>query len=255
MVSVKGAAKRFLPEPVLNRVRRVRSWRASRRVHNRYEYADRYEFFRKALYALKFNGISGDYAEFGCMGAQTFCIAYRLLTKFSTDLGPFHLWAFDSFQGFPPSSLDKDSHPHWFGGNMATSLDEFHRLCRSRGVARSAYTTVPGFYEESLAPSAPGLRPEKIRLAYVDCDMYTSTKAVLQFLAPRLQHGMILALDDYYCYSSTMPSGERLAVAEAFAGSTQWRLLPYVQFGWHGMSFVVEAIGAGNASGNHDAHW
>ena len=212
-------------------------------------------FLRKAFIALKFNGIEGDYSEFGSNGANTLCIAHRLLAEYSYELGPFHLWAFDSFQGFPDSRLEEDAHPHWFKGNMATSLDEFHRLCASRGVPRSAYTTVPGFYEQSLDPSAPGPRPERIRLAYIDCDMYTSTRCVLQFLAPRLQHGMVVAFDDYYCYSSTAPSGERLAASDAFAGSRQWRLLPYVQFGWHGMSFIVEAIEAGKQGGAHDSHW
>jgi O-methyltransferase len=236
------AAKEYLPQPIVNFLRRVYSWRRYFNKHLRNTYADQYTFLRKALVALKFNGITGDYAEFGCWGAQTFCMTYRILAKYPFNVGPFHLWAFDSFQGLPPSSCSKDSHPYWIEGAMATSLDEFHRLCKSRGIPRSAYTTIPGFYEKSLAPSASGPRPEKIRLAYIDCDMYSSTKSVLQFLMPRLQHGMILAFDDYYCYSSTMPSGERLAVAEAFASNTQWRLLPYIQFGWHGMSFIVEKI-------------
>jgi O-methyltransferase len=236
-------------------LRQLNPWRSSRKLHARNEYADRYDFLRKAFIALKFNSITGDYAEFGCAGANTFCMAYHILAEYPFDVGPFHLWAFDSFQGLPGSSLAKDSHPAWIQGTMATALDEFHRLCSSRGVPRSAYTTVPGFYEQSLDPSAPGPRPEKIRLAYLDCDLYTSTKAVLRFLMPRLQHGMILAFDDYYCYSSTMPSGERLAAAEEFLSNPQWRLLPYIQFGWHGMSFIVEAIGTGNPNGNCGSYW
>lgn len=250
---LKSAVKQYLPEPIVNFIRRVKSWRQNE--YRRKEYADRYDFLRKTLTALKYNGITGDYVEFGCYGAQTFCIVYRILAKYPFDVGPFHLWAFDSFQGLPPSSSSKDIHPNWITGSMAISLDNFYRLCHSRGMPRSAYTTVPGFYEESLDPSTPGPRPEKIRLAYIDCDMYSSTKAVLRFLMPRLQHGMVLAFDDYYCYSSTMPSGERLAVAEDFAVNSQWRLLPYIQFGWHGMSFIVEELGKTELSGNHGSHW
>lgn len=251
---LKAAAKQYLPQPIVNFLRRGYSWLSPNELARKDD-ADRYDFLRKAFVTLKYNGITGDYAEFGCCWATTFCMAYRILAKHPFDVGPFHLWAFDSFQGLPGSSCDKDYHPHWIEGNMATSLDEFQRLCSARGVPRSAYTTVPGFYEQSLDPAAPGPRPEKIRLAYIDCDLYSSTKAVLRFLMPKLQHGMILAFDDYYCYSSTMPSGERLAIAEEFASNPQWRLLPYYQFGWHGMSFIVEAIGAGNPSGNHEAHW
>ncbi len=255
MPSLKAALKQSLPEPIVDLLRRARSKLFRPNLHAKHEYADRYDFLRKAFITLKFNGIMGDYAEFGCCGAMTFCIAYRLLADYPFALGPFHLWAFDSFQGFPESTVPKDAHPYWVPGDMATSLDDFHGLCRMRGVPRSAYTAVPGFYEQSLDPSAPGPRPEKIRLAYIDCDMYTSTKEVLRFLMPKLQHGMILAFDDYYCFSAAMASGERLAAAEAFAGNPQWRLLPYMHFGWHGMSFIVEARGAGIPDGNLEAHW
>lgn len=63
---------------------------------------------------------------------------------------------------------------------------------------------------------------------------------LLKFLLPRLKHGMILAFDDYYCWSSSQTSGERRACAEIFADDKEWSLVPYLQFGWAGMSFVVE---------------
>ena len=42
------------------------------------------------MHLLEFNGIDGDYVEFGCDGAQTFRLAHR----FSRDLETHrHLWA------------------------------------------------------------------------------------------------------------------------------------------------------------------
>jgi O-methyltransferase len=255
MHPLKVAAMRHLPPPVLRLIRSTRSLWSRERSYRRHEYAGRYEFLRKAFTALEFNGIAGDYAEFGCCGAMTFSMAYRILATYLRDGASCHLWAFDSFQGLPEPSAAEDAHPEWVRGAMCTGLDEFHLLCRSRGIPRAAYTTVAGFYEQSLVEGAPGPRPAKIRLAYIDCDLYTSTRAVLRFLLPRLQPGMILAFDDYYCCSSRLPSGERLAVAEAFSDHPQWRLLPYIQFGWHGMSFFVEEAGIGARGGNHGAHW
>jgi len=248
--SLKASAKKLLPLSVVDFFRRFSGkggwqhwikYHAKHRNHAQNEFSDRYDFLRKSLIALKFNGIAGDYVEFGCCGAMTFCIAHRLLTDYSYNLGSFHLWAFDSFQGLPGSAGAPDVHPRWKPGTLCTPVEDFHALCKSRGVPQSAYTAVPGFYDQSLDPSATGPRPDKIRLAYIDCDMFSSTETVLKFLMPRLQHGMILAFDDYYCYSNTLPSGERLALAAAFAKSPQWRLLPYLPFGWHGMSFIVEA--------------
>jgi O-methyltransferase len=255
-VSSLRGAKHYLPAPLVDAFRRTRlRFRRRYHAHARHEYGDRREFFRKALMALEFNGIAGDYAEFGCCGAMTFCMAYEFLAQRRASAAPVHLWAFDSFQGLPESAVTEDAHPVWTPGSFKMSLEEFHRRCRVHRVPRDAYTVVPGFFEETLGPGASGARPEKIRLAYVDCDMYSSTQTVLRFLEPRLQHGMILAFDDYYCCSASLPSGERLAAAEMFATHPRFRLVPYVQFGWHGMSFLVEQTGPGQPSGNHGTHW
>jgi len=64
---------------------------------------------------------------------------------------------------------------------------------------------------------------------------------VLKFLLPRLKHGMILAFDDYHVYSSRQVSGARRASVEIFSRNPDWRLVPYVQYGWGCMSYIVES--------------
>jgi hypothetical protein len=83
-------------------------------------------------------------------------------------------------------------------------------------------------------------QPVNISLAYVDCDLYSSTKAVLNFLRPRLKHGMIIAFDDYFCWSDTQSAGEKRALLEFLNENENWIFTPYLTFGWHGNSFVVE---------------
>src|SRR5207237_8887813 len=153
---------------------------------------------------------------------------------------PAKLWAFDSFQGFP-TPREADAHPEWAEGKMAITVAEFRAACAKRGSPRDAYTVVPGFYEETVARMSPMDEPADIALAYVDCDLYTSTRTVLEFLRPRLKHGMIVAFDDYFCWSATQMSGERKAWLELAAADERWEWLPYVQYGWHGRSFVLEA--------------
>ena len=123
---------------------------------------------------------------------------------------------------------------------MATSLDEFHATCASNGIPSDTYSVVPGFYDQTLTGLSPEDAPKNIALAYVDCDLYSSSKTVLQFLIPRLKHGMIIAFDDYFCFSASQISGERKAMLEFLANDGRWALLPYMQFGWHGNSFVIE---------------
>ena len=203
----------------------------------RLEVSLRREFFYKAFKALRFNGIDGDYVEFGSWGAMTFALAYHEIWERGH---PARLWAFDSFRGLPEPGADEE-HPVWQAGAMATSLEEFHALCAERGIPRERYTAVPGFYDETIAQMSPEDEPRNIALAYVDCDLYSSTRTVLDFLRPRLKHGMIVAFDDYFCWSATQPAGERRAFREFVADDTRWHWLPYVQYGWAGQSFAIEA--------------
>jgi hypothetical protein len=201
------------------------------------ERANRETFFDLAFTALHFNGIDGDYAEFGCHGGYTFAQAYHQARRRKH---PAHLWGFDSFRGLPAPSGPEDAHPRFRAGRLATSVEDFHRICRVNRVPRSAYEVVEGYFEDTIAKLSPSDPPTDLCLAYIDCDLYSSTRTVLEFLAPRLKHGMILAFDDYYCWSPTAAAGERVAIAEFFDGHERWNLVPYLQFGWHGASFVVE---------------
>jgi len=202
------------------------------------EMDERRKFLWKAFKASDFNGIMGDYAEFGCHGCGTFSLAYQENLKATA---PRAMWAFDSFQGLPPEGLSQDEHPQWISGAFAMGVDAFRATARSRGIPDSIYTIVPGFYEDTIGSSSyDGPLPEKIAIAYIDCDLYTSTQTVFSFLATRIKHGSILAFDDYFCYSGTRISGERRAFLEFQSLASHLRFLPYAQFGWHGMSFVVE---------------
>lgn len=250
-------ARARLREWVPPRWRRARSeWlHAWRRDRDHFERVERRDFLRRALVALSYNGIDGDYAEFGCCGGQTFGLAFEAIRHAGR---PRTLWAFDSFAGLPPQSGPEDAHPMWIAGEMAISLADFHRVCRTYGLRAGDYRTVEGYYAESLADTAltRGDRPRDIALAYIDCDLYSSTREVLRFLGPRLKHGMVLAFDDYHCWSATATAGERKAAEEFFTTRADLRLQPYLGFGWHGMSFVVEstALASPLASGPPPGH-
>lgn len=204
----------------------------------RRERLGRQEFFYNAFKALRFNGIDGDYAEFGSWGGITIALAYGESRRHGHTA---RLWAFDSFQGLPTPSGVEDEHPEWRRGKMATNLEEFHAVCAANRIPRDVYSVVPGFYEDTLPQISPTDEPANIALAYVDCDLYSSTKTVLEFLRPRLKHGMIVAFDDYFCWSPSQASGERKAMLELVSEDVRWEWVPYVQYGWHGQSFVLEA--------------
>jgi hypothetical protein len=206
--------------------------------HQIHEMAGRKEFFRRAMTALWNNTITGDYAEFGCYGAVTFRLAWQESRKWG--YAP-KLWAFDSFQGLPQSSGD---HPRWVPGGMAMDEAAFVATLDWARVPRDAYAVVPGFYSETLTAKNPGAGAycPDICLAYIDCDLYDSTRDVLRFLQPRLKHGMILAFDDYNCWWPEGVAGERRAFLEMAAEvDPRFNFVPFMAFGWHGQAFVVES--------------
>ncbi len=219
--------------------RQLRDWRSAiRRDRAYYEKTERSTFLRRALGALAFNGISGDYAEFGCWSGVTFGLANQQIRLSGR---PRHLWAFDSFRGLPSSAQPDDDHPVWQQGEYAMSVDEFRASCDVNGIPVSDYDVIEGFYSETLADQGSARLPSDIALAYIDCDLYSSTRDVLAFLATRLKHGMIVAFDDYFCYSENTLAGERKALLElAGEQNSAFHFSPYIQFGWHGMSFIVE---------------
>jgi hypothetical protein len=233
--------KSWIPKPVRFSLRRTQAFLTDypKFRHSVAEAWPREEFFRRAFVALVENGIGGDYLEFGCHGGLTFGLAYRYARRAGHGA---RFWAFDSFEGLPASSDPRDAHPLWQPGKFRTSLREFEEICAMRGIPRDRYETIAGFYSETLSPNAANYDrlPTDVALAYVDCDLYTSSKSVLDFLAPRLKHGMILAFDDYFAHSSSAVSGERLAFLELQEAATSFGFLPYIQYGTMATSFIVE---------------
>lgn len=243
--TVAGRARQLLRHRLDSLGDRMIEWRTERSLRfsgaDRFghELPDRKELLRRAWHYARFNGIEGDYAEFGCHGAFTFRMAWHAMELVGAT---GHLWGFDSFAGLPEALDHRDEHPQWVAGTMTTSVEQFHRLCARAGMPRQRYSVVEGLYHETLSSHASGPRPEAVAVAYVDCDLYSSTVDVLRFLEPRLRPGGIIAFDDYFCTNPDGPSGERRAALEHFASSA-WQLVPYVQYGWAGLSFVVERRG------------
>lgn len=239
--NLRQAYRNFVPEFVKLPVYKTLSWAFPNHFSRGPELNARAsrEMIRKAFTTLSDNHISGDYAEFGC-GNYTFFQAYQESRKVKFNCT---MWAFDSFRGLPAPSGAEDQHPHWIEGAYTTKVDDFRRSCKKTGMLDSEYNIVEGFFEETLMPKQiPGAAklPESIAFAYIDCDMYSSTKTVLSFLALRIKHGTILAFDDYFCYSSTALAGERLACAEFLQEHPNFHLSPYSRFHCNGMSFIVE---------------
>lgn len=97
------------------------------------------------------------------------------------------LHGFDSFQGLPEAWAGFRYSKENFDlqGNMPKVRPNV------RLIAGWFNETLPGFLEKNAGPVA---------LAHVDCDIYSSTKTVLDLLAPRFVAGSIIAFDEFFNY-------------------------------------------------------
>ncbi len=201
------------------------NWHARRRL----------EFFRDAAGYLSTNRLGGVYAEFGCHTATTFRFALNTVGHPVLMTNPLsRFYAFDSFRGLPEPT-ESDRHSAWAAGKLATSLEQFKAACR-RDLHR--IEIVPGFFSESL-PALTWPAGQRIAMAYIDSDLYSSARDVLSFLTGKLAHGAILAFDDYNCFYADPQRGERRALTEWLQTVPGTALEPFLPFGWFGMSYVV----------------
>jgi O-methyltransferase len=215
----------------------VKNFRHSSASHNSHTYGEiafgSAEILHKGFAYLMNNQIKGHYAEFGVFEGSTTleaCFASRIF-----GLDDLEFFVFDSFQGLP--DLERvDGSEVFTKGQFSSSLIEFRRNLMRERVDFSKFHIFPGFYNRTL----PTLKLNKTRFAFVlvDCDLYSSTVSVLDFLTDKLVQGAIIAFDDWYCYDSP-DKGERLAVSEWLARNPMIELIEYSNFHWAGKSFIV----------------
>lgn len=154
--------------------------------------------------------ISGYYFEFGCHEANTIRQAWDTFHH----LFDWHFVAFDSFEGLPDMD-DFDKSDIFTPGNLCTSESNFINILKHHGIPRDRFSTVKGFYSDSLTDSLVSkLSPHKAAVIYIDCDLYSSTVSVLRFCTSFLQKGTVIVFDDWNCYYSDPRLGEQLAWQE-----------------------------------------
>ncbi|SFW42406.1 class I SAM-dependent methyltransferase [Amycolatopsis australiensis] len=95
------------------------------------------------------------------------------------------VYGFDSFEGLPET---------WRSGYPAGTFD-MESLPDVPGAE-----LVVGWFDDVL-PGFLEAHPGPVDFLHVDCDLYSSTKTVLELVGPRLRPGSIVVFDEYFNYS------------------------------------------------------
>lgn len=190
----------------------------------------------QAFHFAAINKIDGDYFEFGLWRGKTFTYAHRMKQRHGFQ--DMTLWGFDSFRGLPDASAERDG--GWQTGEFSCSEEEFRQILKQHRIRPEEYRLISGYYDRSLNGELHRrLEGRSAAVVYVDCDLYSSTSQVLQFLPRYLTNGTIICFDDYYCYKAAPDQGEQKAIAEFLATNPDIRLIPYFDYAPLGKSFIV----------------
>lgn len=177
---------------------------------------------------------AGDYYEFGVY--KGFSLWFATQIALALDKSDMRFYGFDSFEGLPePKGVDKktDSGGNTFAkGCFAADIElvnsVINKYCDKSTAER--IVLIKGYYENTLVDdltSQYGMRHASVIL--VDCDMYESTKTVLNFIATKLITDTIILFDDWRLTASD--KGQQLACREWLAANPDIQLEEFCEFG------------------------
>lgn len=158
-------------------------------------------------YALTHRDNSGNglVCEFGVGNGSS-------ITYIARQLPTDNVYGFDSFNGLP-----EDWHSRIRQGAYATN--KLPRVPRNVALIKGLFQdTLPTFVESHQG---------KCTFVHIDCDLYSSTKTIFQYLQQRLGPGTIIVFDEFFNYPG-WENGEYKAFHEFIAVSEiEFRYLGY----------------------------
>ncbi|MBN1566180.1 MAG: class I SAM-dependent methyltransferase [Anaerolineae bacterium] len=168
-----------------------------------WEYARVFACFRMVE---QIKDVPGDIVEFGVgrgisLAYFSYAVSWMKLNKM--------VYGFDSFEGFPEAAVEDISNRSPEVGKppsgwQDTSPELIHSIFELDKVKEGAQSLIhshdvtvklfKGFFQDTVSDES---LPPKIALIHVDCDMYESTKFVLEKALPRMQPGGLVIFDEY----------------------------------------------------------
>ena len=204
----------------LRSIPEINSNRASFFLHqsNGVSYEERARHFVMAMEYVMGCCVEGDIAEFGTMTGTTarYLAASMEALDYMDGDNRRRLHLFDSFQGFPKADNTIDlACPqvvagHWTEGECFGIGPRYLKAICTKFIRTERIAIHHGWFKETL-PLLP--KDQKFGLVHLDCDLYQSTKEVLDdlFKNDRLTDGAMLLFDDWLCSKANPAFGQQKA--------------------------------------------
>lgn len=204
----------------------------------------RVNLFRFIREFIEISGFKdGYYMEFGVLNGECMIDAYRTFRGSSVK----HYFGFDTFCGIPELS-DFDNKaveytPIFTEGNFKSMRKEFveETILSMPRIQKSNLTLIEGTFEESFKK----MKPQEFSkfgiplIVYIDCDLYSSAKDVLNFIKDIIVDGTWILFDDFWTYRGSPFMGEQKAINEWLIENPNIGLQDYGNFNGFGKAFIV----------------
>lgn len=195
----------------------------------------------KSLNRIFENGAieNGDYCEFGIFKGYAFWYAQNTAAKMG--MKNMRFFGFDSFQGLPEiDTIDQTNNGVFYKGQYAQSLENVKKDLNKKRVDWNKTFLIKGFFDKTLNDDLKEKYSlKKISLALIDCDLYTSTADVLNFIGDLIFDETILMFDDWNCFDKDNNRGQRRALKEFLEKNPIFTLEELFSYGTWGQVFIV----------------
>ena len=149
----------------------------------------------KLLQKLRGNDI-GDYLEFGVFNASSLSSMYIAAKKLGVKN---RFFGFDAFEGLPIESENEDGGV-WKRGFYTCSFEQMKNCLHALDINHTDITWIKGWYNQTLTTELSAEYKFNPGIVFIDCDTYSSSKSVLDFLVPLIKKPTIICLDDWKLY-------------------------------------------------------
>lgn len=179
----------------------------------------------------------GDYIEFGvCHGTSMACMFHAAESREARQM---RFVGFDSFEGLPPEAAEE----HWTPGEFACPRDVAEANLRNAGVDMARVHLIEGWFADTLTDATRSeLNVARASIIMVDCDIYSSSRDALAFVAPLIDEAAVVFFDDWGWRADQGEIGQREAFTEFLAAHPSLRAIECDRYFPKARVFLLERV-------------
>jgi hypothetical protein len=182
----------------------------------------------------------GDYLEFGVFNGSSLSSMFLTAKKLGVKM---RFFGFDAFQGLPKGAENEDDGV-WKKGFYACSYRKMQECLTRKKINSKEITFVKGWYNKTLTSKrAKKLGIKNIGIIFIDCDTYSSSKSVLNFLGPLIKKEAIICFDDWKINDLDIKGmGEYKAFNEFLEKNKQLIAKPIKSYNRKSRCFLIQPV-------------